>query len=163
MDNPFKIFAYMWRSRRPSRLTDMPAVRNTFWLRRGYAAVTFFGTIMTSSQWHADRMNSRENDIKRHEMIHLRQAQSLHDSWLLFYVRYLWYYLRALPLNRRMRHAAYRLNPFELEAYDHMGDPTYLERCKDGATEWREHARMKPRARLQAYLDKEKKRRGKTK
>ena len=153
MDNPFKIFVYLWRSRRPSRMTDMPAVRNTFWLRKGYAAMTFFGTIITSSQWHADRINRRDTDIKRHEMIHLRQAQSLHDSWLLFYVRYLWYYLRALPLNRKMRHAAYRLNPFELEAYAHMDDPAYLDQCRDGATEWRQHAKKKPKDRLNDYIN----------
>ena len=154
MDNPFKIFALMWRSRRPSKLSDMPAVRNTFWLRKGYAALTFFGTIITPSDRETERMNEQGNEVKRHEMIHLRQAQSTHDSWLLFYIRYLWYYLRALPLNRKARYAAYRLNPFEMEAYAHMYEPDYLEQCKEGATEWRKYAKMKPRERLARYKNK---------
>ena len=149
MDNPLKIFALMWRPRRPSKLSDMPAVRNTFWLRKGYAALTFFGTIITATDEETEHMNAGDNAMKRHEMIHLRQAQSTGDSWLLFYVRYLWYYLRALPLNRRARHAAYRLNPFEIEAYAHMYDAGYLDRCREGANEWRRYAKIKPRERLE--------------
>lgn len=151
MDNPFKIFTLMWHSRRPSKLVDMPSLRNKFWMRKGYTALTFFGTIITSSTEDAERMNSENNSLKRHEMIHLKQAQSLHDSWLLFYIRYLWYYLRALPQNRHMRNAAYVINPFEMEAYRHQDDVDYLEQNKDGANEWRLYAKMKPRERLKEY------------
>ena len=132
-------------------MDDMPALRNTFWLRKGFTALTFFGTIITASKEEADRLNTTQSSIKTHEMIHLRQAQSLHDSWLLFYVRYLWYYVRSLPQNRHMRRAAYLTNPFELEAYRHMHDSQYLEQCKNGANEWRVYAKMKPRQRLEEY------------
>lgn len=152
MDNPFKLFSILWRSRRPRRVADMPALRNNFWLRRkGYDAMTFYGTIITATQEEADKMNSRMTSLKRHEMIHLLQARSTCNSWTLFYIRYLWYYLRALPQNRRMKDAAYLLNPFEMEAYRHMYEADYLERCEQGAIEWRQWARMKPRRRLEAY------------
>ena len=80
-------------------------------------------------------------------MIHLRQAQSLHNSWFLFYVRYIWYYVRAIPQNKYNRNAAYYLNPFEMEAYEHMYEQDYLEKCKNGANGWRAYAKMKPRER----------------
>ena len=151
MDNPLKPLVFIWRARKPSKMDNMPALRNTFWLRKGFAALTFFGTIITATKEEAERLNTSVNSIKVHEMIHLRQAQSLHDSWLLFYVRYLWYYLRGLPQNRRMRRAAYMTNPFELEAYRHMHDSHYLEQCRNGANEWRLYAKMKPRQRLAEY------------
>ena len=152
MDNPFKLISIMWRSHRPRHVTDMPALRNNFWLRReGYDAMTFYGTIVTATQSEADAMNRRMTNLKRHEMIHMLQARSTGNSWTLFYARYLWYYVRALPQSRRMKHAAYLLNPFELEAYGHMYDTDYLEHCADGATEWRRWARLKPRRRLEVY------------
>jgi len=129
----------------------MPVVKNSFWLRPGYQAMTFFGFIVAATTQDAEAMRNRASDLKRHEMIHLRQAQSAGDSWVRFYLLYIWYYLRALPQNRRMRNAAYLLNPFEMEAYRHMHDLDYL----DGpATEWRRWAKMKPRERLNILKDK---------
>ena len=148
-DNPLKLFTYFWHSRRPSLISTMPAVRNSFWLRKGYDAMTFFGTIITATQEEADRMNSRGSVLKNHEMIHLRQAQSLHDSWLLFYLRYGWYSMCALPQCRHMRDAAYLLNPFELEAYRHESDLHYLD--THDAVEWRQWARMSPSERRKRF------------
>ena len=85
-------------------------------------------------------------------MIHLRQAQSCGDSWLRFYLLYLWYWLRALPANRRMRHASYLLNPFEMEAYRHMNDLHYL--AKGEANEWRKFAKMSIKERITLYEQK---------
>lgn len=143
MNNPLLIFPLMLKAHRPSRLTDMPAVRNAFWLKKGYKALTFFGTVLTHSQDEAERINSRYDELKNHEMIHLCQARDTHDSWLCFYAYYLWYWLKALPYNRRMKNAAYLLNPFELEAYRHMYDLSYLQQLPEGkATEWRQYAKM---------------------
>jgi hypothetical protein len=122
----------------------MRAIKEGFWLRRNYEAMMFFGHIITHTQEDADLINARFGSVKRHEAIHLRQAQSTHDSWLCFYILYIWYYLRALPQNRYMRNAAYWLNPFEMEAYEHMNEPDYLEKCTDGAQGWRKYAKMKP-------------------
>lgn len=152
MDNPFTLIAIIWRSVRPSRVHDMPSVRNSFWLRKGYAALTFFGTIVTATDEEVKEMSGGWSSLKNHEMIHLRQAQATGDSWLHFYLLYVWYWLRALPLNRRHKNAAYWLNPFEMEAYRHMYDQHYLDQCQDGATEWKEWAKMKPRERLRIYL-----------
>ena len=144
--NPFRILRLLAHVRRPSRIASMRVFTDGFWLRRGYEAMTFFGSIV------AVPGSPVSASLVRHETIHLRQAQSTHDSWLLFYLLYFWYYLRALPQNRRMKNAAYRINPFELEAYRHMDDPSYVEQCKEkGATEWRTFARMSPRERLSRF------------
>ena len=142
MNNPLAIIRLLLKATKPSRVNDMPAVSDAFWLRRGYDALTFFGFIVTHSKKEAHHFNSHYDALKNHEMIHLRQAQATGDSWLCFYLRYGWYWLRGLWWNRRMRNAAYLLNPFELEAYRHDQDLSYPERCSDGAQEWREYAKM---------------------
>ena len=145
-----RVIPIMWRAVRPSKITDMPAVVNTFWLRKGYEGLTFFGHILAPTQELADRFNgSADRALKNHEMIHLRQAQSCGDSWLRFYLLYIWYWLKALPANRQLKHGAYLVNPFELEAYRHMNDLTYLANGK--ATEWRQYAKMSIKERIELY------------
>ncbi len=152
MHASLSIVPLMWRALRPSRIEDMPAVANAFWLKRGYDALTFFGTILTHSEPEARRFNECYDALKNHEMIHLRQAQSTHDSWLCFYLLYIWYWLRALPYNRKMKHAAYLLNPFEIEAYRHMHNLEYLSNCPDGnATEWKTYRKMPLRERQKLW------------
>ena len=144
-----RVIPIMWRAVRPSKVADMPAVVNTFWLRKGYEGLTFFGHILAPTQELADRFNgSADRALKNHEMIHLRQAQSCGDSWLRFYLLYIWYWLTGLRMNRKMKHAAYLLNPFEMEAYARMNDLDYL---KGPATEWRKYAKMKLKDRLKLY------------
>ena len=144
-----RVIPIMWRAVRPSKITDMPAVVNTFWLRKGYEGLTFFGHILAPTQELADRFNgSADRALKNHERIHLRQAQSCGDSWLRFYLLYIWYWLTGLRMNRKMKHAAYLLNPFEMEAYARMNDLDYL---KGPATEWRKYAKMKLKDRLKLY------------
>ena len=94
LSHPFRmlrIVRFVWKARRPSTVHDMPAVVDIFWIRSGYEALTFFGTILTHSKGDADAMNRRLTTLKNHEMIHLRQAQSTGDSWWRFYRLYLHY------------------------------------------------------------------------
>lgn len=147
MKNPFKILWLMLKAKRPSRIGEMKATTENFWLGRSYYAMMFFGTMLVHTKEEADKMDATTSDMdsaKRHETIHLRQAQSTHDSWLCYYVLYIWYYVRALPQNRHFRNAAYYLNPFEMEAYEHMYDTDYLAKCTNGANGWRVYAKMKP-------------------
>ena len=86
-------------------------------------------------------------------MIHLRQAQACHDSWLCFYLLYIWYWVKTAwfgkrSVRRQLKHAAYLLNPFEMEAYARMNDLGYLKRCEGGAQEWRKYAKMSLKERL---------------
>lgn len=163
----FQIVPMIWRAVRPSLIDDMPAVVNTFWLKKGYEGLTFFGHILTPTQQEADRFNAGESGdrlsaaMKNHEMIHLRQAQACHDSWVFFYLLYMWYWLRTAcfgsrKVKRSIRHAAYLLNPFEMEAYGRMYDLSYLKRCEGGAQEWRMYAKMSLKQRLEMYKNQRK-------
>ena len=151
----FRVIPIMWRAVRPSRVVDMPAVVNTFWLPKGYEGLTFFGQILAPTQAEADRFNSGYSTMKNHEMIHLRQAQACGDSWLRFYLLYIWYWLKTkiiLLCKRhrpcRLKNAAYLLNPFEIEAYGKMHDLDYLS---GPATEWRRYAKMPIKERMKLY------------
>lgn len=138
----FRILRFVWKARKPSTVHDMPAVVDTFWLKSGYEALTFFGTILTHSQQEADHMNRRFDELKNHEMIHLKQAITTGDSWWRFYRLYLKFWLQGWRARKRHKNAGYWLNPFEMEAYEHMNDLGYLEQCRNGATEWQRFADM---------------------
>lgn len=143
--HPFRslaIMRFVWKARRPSTLHDMPAVVDTFWIKSGFTAMTFFGAIITNNKDEADAMNGRLTTMKNHEMIHLKQAQSTGDSWWRFYRLYLRYWWQGWRQRKRYRNAGYRLNPFEMEAYEHMHDLHYLDHCCDGAIGWKQYARM---------------------
>jgi len=160
----------MLRARRPSRIADMKAVANNFWLKKGYGALTFFGVILTPTAEEARRINDlleaaatgiarhptpqehQEVALKNHEMIHLKQAQACGNSWLLFYLRYGYYWLGGQRLRRQLKDAGYWLNPFEMEAYEHEYDYHYLDLCGDkGTNGWRKYAQLSAAERLKIY------------
>jgi len=152
--HPLMIVSLLVRSVRPSRTKDMPAVALPFWIRKGYDGLTFFGHIITHSQEEAEAMNTRFDAIKNHEMIHLYQARSTHDSWLCFYWRYFVYWLQACRYRKHLRNAGYLLNPFEMEAYAHMHDLDYLSDKTDGCTGWKAFAALSLEERLQRVTPK---------
>jgi hypothetical protein len=137
---------------RPSRLNDMKAIAKPRWIRKGYYGMTFFGHVITHTQQDAEAFNERFGYIKNHEMIHLYQARSTHNSWLCFYLRYGWYWFHACRFRKQLKNAGYLLNPFELEAYDKMYDLHYLDDKKSGTNEWRRYTKMSLQERLQLYL-----------
>lgn len=152
MANPLIVIPLMLRAARPSRLEDMSAVSCPFWIRKGYAALTFFGHIITGSTEEARHFDQHFDALKNHEMIHLHQARSTHDSWLCFYWKYGIFWLKGQRYRRHLKNAGYWLNPFELEAYAHMHDLSYLEQLQGkGACGWKEYARMTLKERLQVY------------
>ncbi|MBQ2209451.1 MAG: hypothetical protein II404_05760 [Prevotella sp.] len=142
------IIPLMLHAVRPSRTDDMKAIALPFWIRKGYDGLTFFGHIITHTTDEADALNACYDAMKNHEMIHLYQARATHDSWLCFYWKYFLYWLRALPYRRHLKNAGYLLNPFEMEAYAHMHDLSYLSRHPNGCTEWKTYAAMPLAARL---------------
>ena len=168
MAHPLYILKIMLTARRPSHTTVMRAVSMPFWLHEGYNALTFFGAIITSSEKEAERYNALHSPltqsspqwggpeggshsplkswyhpVKYHETIHLRQAQSVHNSWLCFYWKYFIFWIHARRANRILPNAGYELNPFEMEAYANMYNPHYLDQYPDGAaTGWKQYAKM---------------------
>ena len=141
MNSPWSVIPLMLRAARPSRISDMPAVAMPFWMRRGYDGLTFFGHIFTHTQQEAEAFNRRFDAMKNHEMIHLYQARSTHDSWLCFYWKYFVFWLKASRYRRRLPNAGYLLNPFEMEAYAKMYDLNYLQ-PGGTATGWQYYAAL---------------------
>ena len=146
------ILLMMLRAPRPSRQNDMRAVAMPRWIKKGYDGPTFFGHIITHTKEEAEAFNERFGSFKNHEMIHLYQARACHDSWILFYLRYAWYWLTASRYRKHLKNAGYQLNPFEMEAYANMYNLHYLNDKKNGTNEWRRYARMSLKERLQIYL-----------
>ena len=146
------ILMMILRAPRPSRQDDMRAVAKPRWIRKGYDGLTFFGHIITHTNEEAEAFNSRFGSFKNHEMIHLYQARSTHNSWICFYLRYSWYWLCACRYRKHLKNAGYLLNPFEMEAYANMHDLHYLDDKKSGTNEWRRYAHMSLKERLQHYL-----------
>jgi len=130
----------------------MKAVSKPFFIKKDYA-MTFFGYIITSSTKEAEAFNKRFGPLKNHEMIHLYQARSTHDSWFCFYLRYIYYWLTISLFHHCMPNAGYLLNPFEMEAYDRMYDLFYLDDKESGTNEWRRYADMSVKERYKLYLD----------
>lgn len=136
------LLSVIFKAKRPSRITDMPAMVNTFLCRKGFSGITLFGWIFTNSQSVADSLNSKYTVMKNHEMIHLRQAQSTGNNWFRFYALYLTFWLKGICLARKRKLLAYYLNPFEIEAYINENDMHYLDRFENGATGWRMYRKM---------------------
>ena len=148
------ILLMMLRAPRPSRQNDMRAVAMPRWIRKGYDGLTFFGHIITHTEQEAEAFNQRFGSFKNHKMIHLYQASDYHNSWLLFYLRYGWYWLLANRYRKHLRNAGYLLTPFEMEAYAKMYDLHYLDNKHSGTNEWRRYARMSLQERLRIYQNK---------
>ena len=144
------ILLMMFRSMRPSRISDMPAIAKPRWIKRGYEGMTFFGHIITHTPQAAEAF-SHFGCLKNHEMIHLYQARSTHNSWFCFYWKYFVFWLKASRYHKRLHNAGYLLNPFEMEAYQHMNDLHYLDDKAEGATGWRRYAEMRLEQRLHLY------------
>ena len=119
----------------------MPAIAMPRWIKKGYDGMTFFGYIITHTEQDAEAFNQRFGIMKNHEMIHLYQARSCHDSWLCFYWRYFVFWLKGCRLRKKLKNTGYWLNPFELEAYRNMHNLDYLK-DRSEATQWREYASM---------------------
>lgn len=141
------------RASRPSRLSDMVAVAKPRWIKRGYDGLTFFGYIITHSKQEAEAFNRRYSPLKNHEMIHLYQARSTCDSWIVFYLRYGAYWLSASRYRKHLQNAGYWLNPFEMEAYAEMYDLNYLSSCPHGCVGWKRYAKMPLDKRLQLFWE----------
>lgn len=60
-----------------------------------------------------------------HETIHLLQAQR-HGSWVAFYLRYVWEWVKGNPFTAPSI-SAYYTSPYEMEAYGNEYDRAYAE------------------------------------
>lgn len=146
-----RLISLITHAERPKQIQFLSVEVNDIICPKGYQAITLFGTVFTHDENTARELNTAHSKLMNHEHIHLRQAQDTHNSWWIFYSMYAWYYLIALPYNIKLKHAAYLLNPFEIEAYTNMQNIKYLEQDYHTTNNWRIYSRMSLRQRLIIY------------
>ena len=125
---------------KPSEQTTIRAKVNKFLCPYSFGGIMLFGTLYTREQSHANSVNRSEaidTTFKCHEMIHVKQAENVKDSWLLYYLLYIWQWICNLPLIFRGLKMPYRFIAFELEAYFNQDEFTYPLSQEGGCALWR--------------------------
>ena len=125
---------------KPSKITSIKAKKNIFLCPPYFGAITLMGIIYVRDKRLLERFNQTggiDSSVESHEMIHVKQAVSTKDSWLMYYILYLWQWLCNLPLIIRGALMPYYFIAFELEAYINDVDWNYIVVNKDGCTMWK--------------------------
>ena len=128
--------------KRPSKIKTVSA-KKAWFLPSGTLAITLFGVVYCKSRLRADEINKSDKIdslLESHETIHVRQAESVHDSWILYYLKYIWQWLMNFPLIFINIHAPYKFIPFELEAYRYQDDWNY---CLGICEKWKDYNKLK--------------------
>ena len=129
--------------KKPSEIKRVKAKVNKFLCPRGFDAITLFGIVYLATNRYLRYFNSEYgimSSLENHEMIHIRQAYSTKDSWIVFYLLYIWYWIKNLPLLIVNKFAPYKFNPFEIEAYEHEADFYYNDETK--AEGWKIYTKL---------------------
>ena len=128
--------------KKPSEIKAVRAKRAWF-LPSSMVAMSLFGTIYCHSKRRVDEINKTDgidSQLESHETIHVRQAEGTSDSWIVFYLKYIWQWLKNFPLIFVNVHAPYKFIPFELEAYRYQDEWGYcLSKCEG----WRRYNKLK--------------------
>ena len=112
--------------KKPSKI-QLATAKKTWWVPASFLYVMLFGTAWCAEQKTADKFNATEdNEDRVHETIHIRQAVSKSDSWLLYYLEYCWEWICNIPLIFVKWYAAYKFMPMEIEAYGRQDEPNYI-------------------------------------
>jgi len=127
--------------KKPSKIKCVSAKKGWF-LLPFFSAITLFGVIYCKSQKRVDEINKSDNidsQLESHETIHVRQAESTKDSWFVYYTKYIWQWIRNLPLITIHLFAPYMFIAFELEAYRYQGNFSYcLGKCEN----WKKYNKL---------------------
>ena len=67
-------------------------------------------------KWEKYKNMQSGKEAINHEMYHIKQAVSTYNNWILYYIFYVWEYIKNLPIIFGFEFP-YRFNAFELEAY----------------------------------------------
>lgn len=127
---------------KPNKIVSVKA-KKAWYLPSSILAITWFGIIYCKTREYADSINSTtviDTVLKSHETIHVRQAETMNNSWFRFYMRYIWEWIKNLPLITINSWAPYRFMPIEMEAYNHEYNYDYANSGKVG--EWREFEKL---------------------
>lgn len=131
--------------KKPKEIIDIEIKWNAFFPLPGYFAMTFFGKMLIKnsdkSRWQRYVKNGQADVVTNHEMIHVKQAVSTDNSWWKFYWKYICQYLKNNPLFNGFKFA-YKMNPFEIEAYANETDLFYNSKHSTGAVRWQKYKKL---------------------
>lgn len=123
---------------KPSKIKTLKA-KKAWMLPSHFQSITWKGIAYCNSQSDVDSINATDeidSQLKSHETIHIRQAESMHDSWFRFYLRYIWDWIKNFTLIFVNVYAPYKFMAIEMEAYLNQDNWDY---CQHGAVyQWKE-------------------------
>jgi hypothetical protein len=123
---------------KPSKIQVLKAKKALF-LFPGFRALTWKGIAYCKKKSDIQLINFEDkisSDFESHEMVHVKQAESTHDSWFCFYALYLWYWILNFPLFIAGLYMPYFFIPFELEAMNNETNWNYP--TNDSVYQWKE-------------------------
>jgi hypothetical protein len=127
---------------KPSKIKSIKA-KISWLLPSRINALTWKGVVYCTNEKNVKLINKTDkidSQLKLHETIHLRQAQSTKDSWFLFYIRYVWEWICNIPLISINLYAPYKFMPMELEAYLNQDTWGYCE--YEATYQWKEFEKL---------------------
>lgn len=127
---------------KPSKIKTVKA-KKAWLLPPNFKAITLKGVVYCQKQKEVDEINATDEidgKFKCHETIHVRQAESTHNSWLLYYMKYIWEWILNIPLIFVNVYAPYKFMPMEIEAYLNQDNWDYPN---NGATyQWKKFEKL---------------------
>ena len=134
---------------KPSKINVLKAKKALF-LFPGFRALTWKGVAYCKSKYDIQLINFEDkisSDFESHEITHVKQAESTHNSWFCFYSLYLWYWVLNFPLFIYGKMMPYYFIPFELEA---MNNETNWNYPTNGAVyQWKKFKKLKMKKKLE--------------
>lgn len=138
---------------KPSEINVLKA-KKAFLLFPGFRALVWKGIAYCKNKSDIQLINFEDkisSNFESHEVTHVKQAESTHNSWFCFYTLYLWYWILNFPLFIRGLYMPYYFIPFELEAMSHETDWNYPT---NGAVyEWKEFKKLTLKQKLNFAKD----------
>lgn len=129
---------------RPSEIESCSIKFNKFFPFGNFLAMMWKGTILIKEKdkeyWESLENNQSGKEIVNHENIHLKQAVSTNDSWLCFYTKYAWQYLKNCPIIFGFIFPYYFVS-FELEANEFRNNFDYLK-GKESCNKWKTYNKL---------------------
>lgn len=126
--------------KKPNEIINLIPSFRKFLPPKNFKAIMMFGKIFINiknqEKYYEDERKGNNAYFKNHEMIHVQQAIKTHNSWLLFYLLYVWFWLKNLPFIFGLNFA-YKFIPFEMEAYYYQKDLTYTEKHINGTENYK--------------------------
>jgi len=133
---------------KPSKINVLKAKKALF-LLPGFRALTWKGIAYCKDKYDIQLINAMDaitSNFEAHEMTHVKQAESTHDSWFCFYALYLWYWILNFPLFIYGAMMPYYFIPFELEA---MNNETNWKYPTNGAVyQWKKFNQFSLKSKL---------------